>query len=172
MAYQPTKITSPEPEIKLRSDGVQQVICLFHQEYPMGKTPNNQPCACGWKSVDHGLADSGAREVAANGFTREPDADKPDLSWLFEIEGLELVPREMIERIAKHFANGSKKYAPDNWRRGTSPEALARYRRSVARHVFAWFRRETDEDHTAAIAWNLFIFEINKAQAEREWTNE
>src|ERR1700749_4175292 len=116
--------------------------------------------------MSHGLADSGAREVAENGFTREPDAEKPDLSWLFTVRGIELVPQEIIERIAGHFANGAEKYAPDNWRRGTSPEALARYKRSLARHIFQWFRGESDEDHAAAVAWNIFVYEINKAAAE------
>ena len=117
------------------------------------------------------LVDSGAREVQPNGFTREPDGDKPDLSWLFTVRGLELVPRELIERIAEHYDNGAAKYSADNWRRGTDPASLARYRRSVARHIFAWFRNETDEDHAAAVAWNLFTCEINTQAATAAWTN-
>lgn len=111
------------------------------------------------------LQDSGAREVQSNGFTREPDADKPDLSWLFTVRGLELVPRELIERIAEHYDNGARKYSADNWRRGTDPLSLLRYKRSITRHLFAWFRGEGDEDHAAAVAWNLFTYEINAMEA-------
>lgn len=118
-----------------------------------------------------GLADSGAREVAENGFTREPDVDRRDLSYLFSVRGLDLVPPEIITRIAGHFANGAEKYEADNWRRGTDPAALARYKRSITRHIFQWFRGEQDEDHAAAVAWNLFVYEINVATAEDEWTN-
>jgi hypothetical protein len=119
------------------------------------------------RDVFRPLQDSGAREVQPNGFTREPDADKPDLTWLFTVRGLDLVPRELIERIAEHYDNGAAKYSAHNWRKGTDPASLARYRRSVARHIFAWFRGETDEDHAAAVAWNLFTCEINAALASR-----
>lgn len=116
------------------------------------------------------LADSGAREVAPNGFTREPDADKTDMSWLFTIDGLELVPRELFERVAAHYAAGAQKYSADNWRGGTRPEDLARYRRSLTRHLFAWMRHEHDEDHAAAVIWNIITYEINYAVAAEEWT--
>jgi hypothetical protein len=115
------------------------------------------------------LADSGRRHTNEAGFTREPDDDKQDLTWIFDIEGLDLVPRELIERLAAHYTNGARKYSPDNWRLGTDPTSLARYRRSAARHVFAWWRGEQDEDHAAAIAWNVFTYEINKSVATGEW---
>ena len=115
------------------------------------------------------LADSGRRHVNEAGFTREPDDDKRDLSWIFDTEGIELIPRELIERIAAHYAAGAQKYAPDNWRLGTDPASLARYRRSMMRHAFAWWKRENDEDHAAAVAWNLFTYEINTRVAMEEW---
>lgn len=116
------------------------------------------------------LADSGARDVAPNGFTREPDNGRRDMTWLFEIDGLELVPRELFERMARHYAAGAAKYSADNWRGGTRPEDLARYRRSLVRHLFAWMRRESDEDHAAAVIWNIITYEINHAAAVDEWT--
>lgn len=116
------------------------------------------------------MADSGARETAENGFIREPESgEKHDWTWIFETRGLELVPPELIQRIAEHFYQGGLKYEPDNWKRGTDPAALGRYRRSAARHFAAWMRHEDDEDHAAACAWNLFVFEINRAMANQLW---
>lgn len=110
------------------------------------------------------LKDSGERVVNEAGFTKEPDDGRPDLSWLFEVQGIELVPRELIERVALHYARGAQKYAPDNWRKGTDEGALARFRRSLTRHIFQWFRGETDEDHAAAITFNVWAVEINSSR--------
>jgi hypothetical protein len=115
------------------------------------------------------LADSGEREVAPSGFTREPDIGRRDMSWLFEIPGLELVPRELFERMARHYAAGAAKYSADNWRKGTRPQDLERYRRSLVRHLFAWMRHENDEDHAAAVIWNIITYEINHQAAVCDW---
>lgn len=112
------------------------------------------------------LSDSGEREVKANGFTREPEGSRPDYLPLLLARGIEDVPRELIERIAEHYYQGGLKYSPDNWRKGTDPESLERNRRSAARHFVAWLKGETDEDHLAAVAWNMITYEINKAAEE------
>lgn len=113
------------------------------------------------------LADSGAREVRPNGFIREPEGPKPDYTRKIGARGLDLVPDEMIERIAEHFFQGGLKYEPDNWRRGTDPDSLERYRRSAARHFVDWINGKTDEDHAAAATWNMFIYEINLRESRR-----
>jgi len=120
------------------------------------------------------LVDSGEREVTASGFMREPDADKPDLSWIFTVEGLEIVPKELIVRIARHYHEGGKKYAPDNWKKGTDQASLARNLRSLTRHLFQWFRGEQDEDHLAAVVWNLITYEINSSKAlqDDDWLDD
>lgn len=109
------------------------------------------------------LVDSGAREVRPNGFMREPDTDRVDLSYLFTVEGLDLVPRELIARIARHYHEGGRKYSPNNWKKGTDEASLKRNKRSLTRHIFQWFRGEQDEDHLAAIVWNLITWEINSS---------
>lgn len=122
--------------------------------------PDDNEVHAPWEAATP-LVDSGAREIAENGFMREPDAGKPDLSYLFTLQGLDLVPPELIARIARHYYNGGLKYSPDNWKKGTDERSLARNLRSLARHLFQWFRQEQDEDHLAAIVWNLITFEIN-----------
>lgn len=110
---------------------------------------------------EHKLADSGARTVLENGFTREPELDRPDYLPLLVARGIELVPRELVMRIAEHYYQGGLKYAPNNWRLGTAPGVLERNRRSAARHLVQWLRNETDEDHLAAVVWNMITYEIN-----------
>lgn len=116
---------------------------------------------------EHNLADSGARQVLENGFTREPELDRPDYLPLLTARGIELVPRELILRIAEHYFQGGLKYAPNNWRLGTDPATLERNRRSAVRHLVQWLRGDDDEDHLAAVTWNMITYEINRRSATR-----
>jgi hypothetical protein len=115
---------------------------------------------------DHTLADSGARQVAANGFTREPEFDRPDYVPMLLARGLDLVPTELIVRIAEHYYQGGLKYEPNNWMRGTDPIALERNRRSAARHFIAWLHGDEDEDHLSAATWNMITYELNRQAAQ------
>ena len=58
----------------------------------------------------------------------------------------------LIERIAKHFENGAKKYDENNWRKGLPCKC---YVDSAVRHYFKWVLGEIDEDHEAAFYWNI-----------------
>ena len=111
---------------------------------------------------EHSLADSGARQVTENGFVREPEMGKPDYLSMLVARGLEQVPTELIVRIAEHYYQGGLKYAPRNWMKGTDPASLERNRRSAARHFVAWLRGDEDEDHLAAVTWNMITYELNK----------
>lgn len=114
------------------------------------------------RPIDRPLSDSGERVESVTGYMKEPDGVRKDYSWVFELEGFELVPREMIERMAAHLVKGAKKYSPENWRLGTDVPSLMQFRRSLSRHIFQWFRGESDEDHAAAVTFNLWAHEINK----------
>jgi len=105
------------------------------------------------------MQDNGSRKLYPTGFIKEIDG-KPYLTWLFETPGIELVPRELIERVAALMVLGARKYAPDNWRLGTSPEALQEYRNSLARHIIAWYRGDNDEDHGAAVIFNIIAHDV------------
>ena len=69
----------------------------------------------------------------------------------------------MFKRDAIHLTNGAKKYAKRNWMKARSQEELDRFRESALRHMFQWFAGETDEDHAAAVRFN-----INGAEYVRE----
>lgn len=57
-----------------------------------------------------------------------------------------------IKRLAKHYENGAKKYTKNNWRKG---QPVSRYYDSAFRHFLALKDGKVDEDHGAALIWNL-----------------
>lgn len=64
----------------------------------------------------------------------------------------DLLPVTALERVAKHYAAGAKKYGENNWRKGIPrSEFLA----SGLRHLLYLIRGDDDEDHAAAVVWNL-----------------
>jgi hypothetical protein len=65
----------------------------------------------------------------------------------------ELITPFGINRLAKWYELGAKKYADRNWEKGMP---FSRYTGSMFRHLLAWMIGKTDEDHLAAIAWNAF----------------
>lgn len=93
-----------------------------------------------WTSVK----DSGARQSFPTGSVRDTREGKGRY---------DLIPHEPLRRLAVHFENGAKKYGDRNWEKG---QPLSRYFDSATRHALKWFAGETDEDHAAAWAWNVF----------------
>ena len=58
-----------------------------------------------------------------------------------------------LERLAKWYELGSKKYADRNWEKGMP---ISRYVDSAMRHLVKFIMGKDDEDHLAACAWNIF----------------
>jgi hypothetical protein len=78
-----------------------------------------------------------------------------------------------MRRLAKHYENGAKKYAANNWRKG---QPVSRYYDSAMRHLWACIDEKTDEDHAAALLWNLIgilqtKIDVNKGQLPKELDN-
>jgi hypothetical protein len=59
---------------------------------------------------------------------------------------------KMMTRFTKHYENGAKKYAANNWRKG---QPVSRYYDSAMRHLWLAMDKDTTEDHLAALLWNL-----------------
>lgn len=57
-----------------------------------------------------------------------------------------------LTRLAQHYENGAKKYDKNNWRKG---QPVSRYYDSAMRHIWKELNKQTDEDHAAAMLWNL-----------------
>lgn len=118
------------------------------------------------------IKDSGARAEFAGGMVRDTEENKDDWS------NLRIGP--MPRRIVRHLTLGRSKY-PDpapgipNWTLGRGIEVWLRSRASFQRHNDAWLAGETDEDHAAAIYFNLnlaeyvrqFFTDDEEAQAQK-----
>ena len=87
--------------------------------------------------------DSGKREAFETGSVRDTQEGKP--RW-------DLVPWETFERVVGLYTRGAEKYGDDNWRKG---QPMKRTLASLFRHLFQWIKGDKDEDHGAAVVWNM-----------------
>lgn len=67
-------------------------------------------------------------------------------------------------RLAIHYQNGAKKYDKNNWRKG---QPVSRYYDSDMRHLWKIEQDSQDEDHYAALLWNLVAIVQTKIDVER-----
>jgi len=69
-----------------------------------------------------------------------------------------------MTRLARHYENGAKKYAANNWRKG---QPISRYYDSAMRHLWKAIDGLKDEDHEAAIFWNLLCIVQTKIDVSK-----
>ena len=55
---------------------------------------------------------------------------------------------------------GIKKYGDRNWELADSPEEHERFRISAFRHFMQWYFNQDDEDHAAAVFFNIMAREF------------
>lgn len=106
------------------------------------------------------IKDSGQREQFDSGMVRDTEGDKVD--YLLLVDG------PMLERWARHLTSGAKKYTRRNWMLAAGVDELERFRRSALRHMHQWLRGERDEDHAAAVIFNLNGAEYVQAKLDLE----
>jgi len=100
------------------------------------------------KSGDHYLIrDSGKRTTFDSGMVRDVNTNKIDYSLVLD--------GPLFKRWAQHLTAGAKKYAKRNWMKAAGNEELERFRESALRHFVQWYYGETDEDHAAAVFFNI-----------------
>ena len=99
----------------------------------------------------------GVRETYDSGMMREPDTGKPRFDLLLPLG----VPydEQFLTRIAALMARGAEKYEDRNWEVANSVSELDRMKSSAFRHFMQWLSGETDEDHAAAIVFNVMAAE-------------
>lgn len=100
------------------------------------------------------LKDNGDRTKFATGAVRDASANKGFFHCL---------PFIAIERLAKLYEAGARKYGKDNWKKGIP---LSRYVDAYFRHGFKLSEGWIDEDHAAALMWNAvgFMWTLNEIE--------
>lgn len=103
------------------------------------------------------VKDSGQRQEFDSGMVRDVADDKIDYTLVLD--------GPMFKRWAVHLTKGAKKYAKRNWMKAAGQAELDRFKESALRHFIAWYYGEQDEDHAAAV-----MFNINGAEYTKEGT--
>ena len=89
------------------------------------------------------IKDSGQRQSFDTGAVRDTDAGKARF---------DLIPPTALYRVAMHYGNGARKYAPRNWQKGMQ---FSRFIASTFRHIFSWIMGDRSEDHLSACVFNI-----------------
>lgn len=90
--------------------------------------------------------DSGRRKEYDSGMRRDSNEGKPDYTLIYE---------PMLTRWAELMTRGAEKYGRRNWELANSEEELERFKASAYRHFVQAMRGDTDEDHYAAVYFNI-----------------
>lgn len=110
---------------------------------------------------------SGERQEFNGGGVRDKETGKPRFDLLMP----ERVPfdDQYLTRIARLMARGAEHYEDRNWERFADDAALSRAKSSAFRHFMQWFSGEADEDHAAAIFFNVMAAEYVRGRLAGEW---
>jgi hypothetical protein len=101
--------------------------------------------------------DSGARQEYDSGMRRDTQEGKARFDLLVAKD--QPYEDQFLTRFAGMLTRGAEKYGDRNWELATSDVELDRFRASALRHMMQWAAGEDDEDHAAAVAFNLMAYE-------------
>lgn len=110
--------------------------------------------------------DSGAREQFPTGMQRDTQAGKPRFDLVMPLG--QPFEEQMLTRWAGLMARGAEKYDDRNWEQAATQAELDRYLASGFRHFVQWLAGETDEDHAAAVFFNIAGAEYVKWRMKNE----
>jgi len=108
--------------------------------------------------------DSGQHETYDSGMVRDTEQGKPRFDLLLPLDVP--FPNQFLTRCAELLERGARKYGERNWEKGKGDKELARAISSAIRHLVQWASGETDEDHAAAVVFNLLQAETLKYRME------
>ena len=103
------------------------------------------------------VKDSGKRQEFSGGMVRDTQDGKIDW-WRIYVGPI-------VKRLAIHVTKGAAKY-PDvkpgvpNWTLAAGEEEMQRFKASAARHFAQWMQDDLDEDHAAAVVFNINGYEM------------
>lgn len=108
--------------------------------------------------------DSGARQEYNSGMRRDSQDGKPRYDLVVGI-GQE---HDMLTRWAEIMERGMAKYGYRNWEKADSEEELIRFKASAFRHFVQWFKDIDDEDHAAAVFFNINAVEFLREKLNKQ----
>jgi hypothetical protein len=76
----------------------------------------------------------------------------------------DLIPSLFLKRLGGLYWRGATKYGIGNWEKGMP---LSRYEESMLRHIEAWRRGDTSEDHLSAAAWNIAAIMVTEDRIKK-----
>jgi hypothetical protein len=116
---------------------------------------------------DFETKDSGARASYGNGGVRDTQAGKPRFDLLLPLN----VPysAQLLTRWAALMGRGAEKYEDRNWEQFADEEALERAKSSAIRHLMQLVNGERDEDHAAAVLFNVMVYEYVRGVLNGDW---
>lgn len=97
--------------------------------------------------------DSGKRESYDSGMVRDVQDGKPRFDLLYPV-GIPYSD-QFLTRVAGLLERGAEKYSERNWEKAEGEAELKRFRSAALRHLTQYLCGETDEDHMAAVVFNL-----------------
>jgi hypothetical protein len=104
--------------------------------------------------------DSGERQQFTSGMQRDTQKGKTLFHLVYD--------GPLFKRWAELLTRGAEKYSEGNWMKANGPEELKRFKASAARHFAQWYYDETDEDHAAAVIFNMNGAEFVKGKIRVE----
>lgn len=113
--------------------------------------------------------DSGERAEYDSGMVRDTQSGKARYDLLIPLG----VPYnvQFLTRVSELLARGAEKYDDRNWEKAAGAEELARFKSSAFRHFMQWVAGETDEDHAAAVVFNLLAHETTEWKVKHAQAN-
>jgi len=110
--------------------------------------------------------DSGERQEFEGGMVRDTREGKARFDLLIPL-GIPYKD-QMLTRYAELLMRGATKYGERNWEKAAGSEELNRAKDSAFRHFMQWFCGEDDEDHAAAVFFNITEVEYVKTRLRQE----
>jgi hypothetical protein len=106
--------------------------------------------------------DSGERLNFESGMKRDIETNKPRFDLLMALD--DNYETCLLTRWANLLARGAEKYSERNWEQANSLEEFKRFKSSAYRHFVQAMMGEDDEDHFAAVLFNLngMVYLMNK----------
>ena len=108
--------------------------------------------------TDYTTKDSGERQTFDSGMNRDVTDGK--VKWHLILGG------PMLVRWAELMTRGALKYDDNNWMKANSTVELDRFQQSAMRHFMQWVTGADDEDHAAAVIFNINGYEYVKERLE------